>query len=59
MRSSEGIWGPGLEGRSEGHSRVNSRSILVNSRTLSEKPHQKPGISLHLAVGRALGLEYD
>ena len=31
----------------------------VNSRTLSQKPHQKPGNSLHLAVGRALSLEYD
>ena len=52
------IWGPVWEVGS----RVNSGSILsqfwVNSRTLSQKSHHSTENCLHLAVGRALSLEY-
>ena len=58
MRVSGAISGPVWGGPWEVDSGVNSRSLLVNSRTLPRKPHKTVIFSLHLAVGRALGLEY-
>ena len=55
LRPSRAIWGPGLE--------VDSEAILdpfwTHSQTHPEKPHKLVIKPLHLAVGRALRLEYE
>ena len=53
---SEGIWGPVWGWSRRVDSGVDSGLILGHIWTISRKPHRKPGISLHLAVGRALRL---
>ena len=52
MRDLRVIWGP----VQEGHSEAISGPYLDPFWTLSRKPHENHGISLHLAMGRALRL---
>ena len=58
MRHLGYISGPVWEGGREVNSRVNSGSIMGRFWVNSRKPHDIPQIYLHLAVGRALSLEY-
>ena len=58
MRVWRVIWGPSRGGSWRVDSGVNSELILGQFWTLSQKPHQMSQKSLHLAVGRALSLEY-
>ena len=58
MRDLRVISRPSGDGSWRVDSGVNSSHSGTHSRPILRKPHQMSDISLHLAVGRALWLEY-